>query len=389
MSLRRPYPKNKFPFWSVDLVLAALCLVIPVLGLIVLYSAGFDPDYEKVVMSWPHIAVKSPAFFKQTLFFMTSIALGAIALLVPLDWWFKVSPLLYALGLLLLLLVSVGGNVVNGSRRWIHVAGLNVQPAEFVKLTVILFMARYLSQTDWKNVGAGFLDLLIPALILLLPMAFIFRQPDLGTAISVGAVGGLMIWFMGIRVKTLIILVCSALMAMGPLWYRLHPYQRNRVLALVYPDLDPQGTGYHIKQSKIAIGSGELLGKGYLNGTQSQLEFLPEHTTDFVFSVLAEEWGFIGCSVILGLYLLLLCRLLHVAARCDNLFGVLLVFGVAASLFFHTFVNVGMVIGILPVVGIPLPLFSYGGSSFVVTMFSLALALRVSVEVRKKEYSYV
>jgi rod shape determining protein RodA len=375
--------------WSIDLVLLSLCVAIPILGLVVLYSAGFDPNYSRVVLSWPHVVVNSPAFLKQSGFFLISLLVGLVVVCIPIKWWFRCSPGLYACGILLLIAVGVRGSLVNGSRRWIQLAGVNIQPAEFVKLCVIFLMARYLAGVRWKETGARILELIVPAIILVLPMVLILKQPDLGTAISVGVVGAGMVWFMGIRTRTLVVLVCSALLAMGPLWYRLHPYQKNRILALFYPDSDPQGTGYHIKQSKIAIGSGELLGKGYLNGTQSQLEFLPEHTTDFVFSVLAEEWGFIGCSVILGLYLLLLCRLLHVASKCDDLFSELLVFGVASSLFFHIFVNVGMVIGILPVVGIPLPLFSYGGSSFMVTMFSLAVVLRVSLEMRRREYRYL
>lgn len=374
---------------SIDVVLLSLSVAIPILGLVVLYSAGFDPNYRRVVLSWPHVVVNSPAFFKQSLFFLSSLLVGVVVVCIPIKWWFKCSPIFYALGILLLVAVGVRGSLVNGSRRWIQLGGVNIQPAEFVKMCVIFVMARYLAGVRWKETGAGILELIVPAILLALPMALILKQPDLGTAISVGVVGAGMVWFMGVRTRTLAVLVCSALLAMGPLWYRLHPYQRNRILALVYPDSDPQGTGYHIKQSKIAIGSGELLGKGYLNGTQSQLEFLPEHTTDFVFSVLAEEWGFIGCSVVLGLYLLLLYRLLHVASKCDNLFAQLLVFGVASSLFFHIFVNVGMVIGILPVVGIPLPLFSYGGSSFMVTMFSLGVVLRVSLEVSRREYRYL
>ncbi|NLF24083.1 MAG: rod shape-determining protein RodA, partial [Deltaproteobacteria bacterium] len=227
--------------------------------------------------------------------------------------------------------------------------------------------------------GYGFRDLVVPFLLCVLPMGLIMRQHDLGTALSVGAVGFGMILFMGIRLKALVIMAVFVVVTALPIWGVLKPYQQRRVLALFNPEADPLGSGYHIIQSKIAVGSGGLFGKGYLAGTQSQLEFLPEHTTDFVFSVLAEEWGFVGAMVLLLVYFCFLYRMLRSVEKSKDLFSGLVVFGVALLLFFHMVVNIGMVIGILPVVGIPLLLVSYGGSSVVTTMFMVGLVLGLNM----------
>ena len=244
---------------------------------------------------------------------------------------------------------------------------------------VILILARYLSKRPPPPGGYGFRQLIVPLLIIGLPMGLIIRQPDLGTALVVGGVGMMMLLFVGIRPKVLLIAASVVMLAAYPVWHVLHPYQQRRVIALIDPDADPLGSGYHIIQSKIAVGSGSLFGKGYLQGTQTQLEFLPEHTTDFVFSVLAEEWGFVGCFVVICLYLVFLNRLLRVVQRSRDAFTALLTFGVVSKIFFHAAVNIGMVVGLLPVVGIPLPLFSYGGSSMIATMFSVGLVLGVSM----------
>jgi len=292
--------------------------------------------------------------------------------------------MMYVVCVSLLVLVALFGTVVNGSRRWLTIGSWNIQPAEMVKVAVIICMAICVSRLKFRQKGYGILDLLLPGLLLLVPVGLIIQQPDLGTGISVGAGGAIMLLFMGINPRILIIFILVMCAGVVPMWTKLHEYQKNRIISLFYPDTDPQGTGYHITQSKIAIGSGELFGKGFLQGTQSQLEFLPEHTTDFIFSVLAEEWGFIGCFVILGLYLMLFIRLLRVAARAKDLFSSLLVVGIAGTVFFHVVVNVGMVIGLLPVVGIPLTLFSYGGSSFLSTMVLLGIALRISIECKEE-----
>jgi rod shape determining protein RodA len=210
-------------------------------------------------------------------------------------------------------------------------------------------------------------------------MALIMKQPDLGSALAVGMVGAFMILFAGIRPRIILISLALAT-AVAPLaWGKLHGYQQRRIMTLINPEADPRGSGYHITQSIIAVGSGEFSGKGFMKGTQVQLEFLPEHHTDFIFSVLAEEWGFMGGMILLGLYLFLIYRLLRVCSRSKDLFSSFVVLGIAIFFGVHAFINIGMVIGILPVVGIPLPLFSYGGSAVLTIMFSLGLALGISM----------
>ena len=362
-----------------DFVLLLTGLLIPILGLIVLYSAGFDPDAKSFAPSWLPLQIQSEAFFKQALFLVFGTIVLLFALAIPSQTLHRYAYPIYGICIVLLISVLVFGSVSHGAKRWLSLGGITFQPSEAMKLGLILGLARYLSKHPPKYGGYGFLALIIPFCFFLIPMALIFRQPDLGTALSVGAIGFSMVLFMGIRIKSLIIMTISLLIAIYPAWNFLKPYQQRRVLALINPDQDPLGSGYHIIQSKIAVGSGEIFGKGFLGGTQTQLEFLPEHTTDFVFSVLSEEWGFVGATFIIALYLLFLYRMLRVAQKSRDLFASLVCFGVAATIFFHAFVNIGMVVGLLPVVGLPLPLFSYGGSSVLSTMFSLGIVLGIGM----------
>jgi rod shape determining protein RodA len=241
-------------------------------------------------------------------------------------------------------------------------------------------MARVLSKAPPRDsVSYTLRELVVPALWIVVPMALIMEQPDLGTALSLASVGLGQILFVGVRPKVILGVVLALCVLAYPAWHSLHQYQQRRIMVLLNPEADPQGSGYHITQSKIAVGSGELFGKGFQKGTQTQLEFLPEHTTDFVFSVLAEEWGFIGCTFVLGLYFCLISALLRVAHRARDLFSCLLVIGITTQIFAHLVINVGMVIGLMPVVGIPLPLVSYGGSSLLALLFGLGLAQGVSM----------
>lgn len=364
-------------FHHFDWTLLWSALLLPLCGLVVLYSAGYNPDY--VGLSLGPIAIKSAAFQKQ----LTYICGGIFAMLLGVS----LSPqtihryayAFYFACLLALVAVLGIGTVVNGSRRWIGVGAINIQPAEPMKLAIIAAMARYITKAPPKAEGYGFKQLILPALMLLVPMALIMKQPDLGTALVVGAVGGMMLLFAGVRIKTLCIAVLVAVLIAIPAWSRLHDYQQRRVLVLFNPEADPLRSGYHITQSKIAVGSGAFLGKGYFKGTQTQLEFLPEHTTDFIFSVLAEEWGFVGCAFVISFFLLFIYRLLRVVMKGKDLYSSLLVFGIASLFFFHVAVNIGMVVGILPVVGIPLPFFSYGGSAILSAMFAIGVALGVSM----------
>mgnify|MGYP003593123464 CR=1 FL=1 len=211
-------------------------------------------------------------------------------------------------------------------------------------------------------------------------MGLIVIQPDLGTALSIGIVGFCMVLFMGIRVRSLVTMAVAVIGVLIPFWeVLLKPYQKRRILVLFNPDVDPLGSGYHIIQSKIAVGSGLLFGKGFMQGTQTQLEFLPEHTTDFIFSVLAEEWGFVGSITLIALFLFMFYHLLRVVMRSRDLFAGLVAFGISAQIFVNAFINMAMVVGILPVVGIPLPLVSYGGTSLMSMMLSIGVVLGISM----------
>lgn len=371
-----------------DWVMLSLVLILPLLGLLVLYSAGYDPDGRGVTLFGMIGPLQSVPFAKQTIFFLAGIVSVAVALLIPPAVLHRVAYPFYGVCLLLLVAVLIPGigTVVNGSRRWISFGAFNIQPSEFIKLGLAMALARYISRAPPPPQGYSFKDLLIPSVLTVVPMVLIKRQPDLGTALSLGAIGFGMMLFAGIERRRLMVVaglvgVVVALLFVSavlmPQWWPMKEYQRLRIVNLFDPESNPRGAGYHIIQSIIAVGSGGLIGKGFLNGSQTQLEFLPEHHTDFIFSVLAEEWGFVGCIVVLALYFLLLMRMLRIVSRTRDIFSALCAFGITMLMFAHTVINVGMVIGVLPVVGIPLKLFSYGGSSLISTMFCLGVVLSI------------
>jgi len=363
-----------------DWTLFAFTALISSVGLLVLYSAGFDPDAKVGLLGWFDVEFKSAACVKQSTYLAVGLIVMGFGMMIPTQFLHRYSYVLYASALALLVLVACCGVVVNGSRRWLDLGIFKLQPAEFMKLGLIVTMARVLSKAPPRDsVSYTFRELIVPALWIVVPMALIIEQPDLGTALSLAAVGLGQVLFVGVRPKVLVAVVLALCVLAYPAWHSLHQYQQRRIMVLLNPEADPQGSGYHITQSKIAVGSGELFGKGFQKGTQTQLEFLPEHTTDFVFSVLAEEWGFIGCTFLLGLYFCLIFALLRVAHRARDLFSCLLVVGITTQIFAHLVINVGMVIGLMPVVGIPLPLVSYGGSSLLALLFALGLAQGVSM----------
>lgn len=291
----------------------------------------------------------------------------------------SLSPWLYGLLLLLLLVVLVIGREVHGSRRWLEIIGFQFQPSEFMKVIIVIQLAGYFSSqevTSFPSIG----KLVLPVGFVVLPVLLVLAEPDLGTAISLTAIATTMMLFVGIRWKYLAVLALTVIPMTIPVWeHVLKPYQKRRVMILLSPELDPLGAGYHIRQSKIAIGSGMLWGKGFLNGTQSKLHFLPEKHTDFIFSVWAEEWGFVGCAVLLLLFCLLIFLMLRVATRSRDRFGSLIAVGMSALILWQAFINIGMVIGLLPVVGITLPFVSYGGSSLITLCLAIGLIENVSM----------
>ena len=368
-----------------DWSLAAFTLVIPLFGLMVLFSAGYDAEGSVDLFGLLTVNFPSAACLKQATYLLVGLLVMSIGMCIPTQTFYRYSVVLYGSAIALLVAVAAFGVVVNGSRRWLDLGGFNLQPSEFMKLGLILTMARVLSKRPPRDgVSYRLSELIVPALFIGIPMVLIAKQPDLGTALSLGIVGVAQILFIGVRRKTLLAIVAAVLVLAYPAWEMLHDYQQRRILVLLDPESDPKGSGYHITQSKIAVGSGELFGKGYRQGTQTQLEFLPEHTTDFVFSVLAEEWGFVGSVVLLGLFFGLFVTMLRIAARTRDLFACLLAFGITVQIFAHVVINIGMVIGLMPVVGIPLPLISYGGSSMLSILFGLGIVQGVSM--RRMQY---
>jgi rod shape determining protein RodA len=307
---------------------------------------------------------------------------GLVCMLAALSfdyrWLERYGWIPYLVGLLLLVIVAVIGTSGGGARRWIALGPFSLQPSEFAKLGLVIALARVLH----RQAGDAPLTaraLLLPLLLLLPVSGLILRQPDLGTAMVIVMTAGLLLLIAGLRLRWVLAVAAVVGPVVPYLWHHLKPYQQRRLLTFIDPQADPLGSGYHIIQSKIAIGSGLIHGKGFLRGTQNHLNFLPEQHTDFIFAVFAEEWGFIGACLLLALYTVLLLRCLVVAMRARDSFGVLLAFGLTASIFCQVFVNMGMAMGILPVVGVTLPFFSYGGSSMLVCMLAIGLLMNISM----------
>ncbi|AWX15682.1 rod shape-determining protein RodA [Mergibacter septicus] len=310
---------------------------------------------------------------------LIQISLGFIVMLVmaqfPPRFYQQIAPFLYLAGIILLILVDLIGTTSKGAQRWLDLGLFRFQPSELVKISVPLMVAVYLGK---RQLPPSFFDTLIALLIIIIPTLLVAIQPDLGTSILVVASGIFVIFLAGMSWKLIIGAIIAVAGFIPILWfYLMHDYQKTRVLTLLDPEKDPLGAGYHIIQSKIAIGSGGLFGKGWLLGTQSQLEFLPEPHTDFIFAVLGEEQGLIGVLVLLMIYLFIVGRGLIIGAKAQQAFGRILSGALTLLFFVYVFVNIGMVSGILPVVGVPLPLVSYGGTSFVTLMAGFGLIMSI------------
>lgn len=312
----------------------------------------------------------------------TWLGLGLIAMFAALSFdYHHIDRLVYpfyGVMLILLALVFVIGHSGGGSQRWINLGFFRLQPSEPAKLAIVLLMAKYF-QTDEPPKGYYLRDLWVPAALVAPLILLTLIQPDLGTAIILGVVFVSMVLMGGLRLKSFSILVGAGIAFLPVGWQFLKPYQRNRILTFLDPDRDPLGAGYHVIQSQIAIGSGKLFGKGFMHGTQNRLNFLPEQHTDFIFAVFSEEWGLVGCTVLLLLYFTMIAYCLRVVQRSKDRFGALLVFGMIAIVFWHVTINVAMVCGIMPVVGVPLPMVSYGGSALASMMFAVGVIMNVSM----------
>ncbi len=281
---------------------------------------------------------------------------------------------LYLFGMLLLVAVALFGDVSKGARRWLNIGFTRIQPSEIMKIAMPLMLAWYFQK---REIAIRFHDYAVAALLLLLPVGLIAKQPDLGTAILVLSAGFYVIFFAGLPWKFIVGIGVAGLAAIPMVWPLLHDYQRARVLTLFDPESDPLGKGFHIIQSTIAIGSGGVFGKGWGQGTQTQLEFIPERHTDFIFAVVSEEWGLLGNLALLAVYSLLIARGLMIAAQAPTLFTRLLAGSITLMFFTYAFVNMGMVSGILPVVGIPLPFISYGGTSLVTLFLGVGILMSI------------
>ncbi|TLN25226.1 rod shape-determining protein RodA [bacterium] len=357
-------PKN--PSRKIDYGFLALLLLLSALGVAVLWSASYGGG-DGETASFASKQIRWILFGIAAMFATASVDHRKLV---------QNAYIIYGALLFLLLLVLFLGKISMGAQRWLSIGPLRVQPSEFMKIGMALAVAKYFAELPVKP-PYGLKDLGGFALLAGAPVVLTALQPDLGTAILVAAVACSVTLFQGVRKRAIFTIMAIAGAAAPLFWSFLREYQKKRILVFLNPELDPAGSGYHIIQSKIAIGSGQILGKGYLEGTQSHLRFLPERHTDFIFAVMAEEWGFIGSLLVIALFLVLVLWGLDIAAKARDSFGRLLAVGVTSILFFHVFVNMGMVMGLLPVVGVPLPLFSYGGSSVLTTYIVAGILLGI------------
>ncbi len=352
-----------------DWGLLALIFLIGMFGLGILYSAlsaGNDSGGLDIL------------FKKQMVWMGAGFMVMMIILMIDFKDLDKINLFIYVLCVGLLISVILFGHMGGGSRRWLLLGFVRIQPSELMKIALIISLASVYS-TSISPSGFNFRKLIKPAILCLIPFVLILNQPDLGTGLLLLLIAASMTMFVKVERKVLYTILGVCMAAAPLLWSGLKAYQKSRILTFLNPDRDPLGAGYHIIQSKIAIGSGMLTGKGFLKGTQNALSFLPEHHTDFIVSVLAEEWGLMGCSFLLLLYFIFLFWGLNIAYNCRNMFGSILAFGITTMIFWQIFINIGMVMGLMPVVGVPLPLVSYGGSSVITNMVGFGILLNISM----------
>lgn len=309
---------------------------------------------------------------RQFLRFLLSLGVLVVVSMIKFRFWMKYAYWIYGAGVLLLVGVALFGHVGMGAQRWLNLGFMNVQPSEIMKIALVLALARYFHNSTLSDIRS-IQYMIPPALMMLLPVALILEQPDLGTALMLVFVTGAIFFVIGVQIWKFLIVIASVSACIPILWTFLHDYQKQRILTFLNPENDPLGAGYHIIQSKIAIGSGGLFGKGFMESTQSRLNFLPEKQTDFIFTVISEEFGFFGSSALIGLFLIIILYGFYISYRSNNFFGKLLAIGLTVNFALYVFINIGMVSGLLPVVGVPLPLISYGGTAMLTLFFGFGL----------------
>ena len=349
---------------SFDFILLFCILILGIISNLSMYSTDGG---EFLYHSKSH-------FIRFVIFFAMMVFLS----FVNLRFWHTSAYFFYAIVLAFLVWASLYGVTASGSQRWISLHFINLQPSELMKIAIIVCFARYYHRTQINNIGS-FKNIILSIMILIMPILLVLSQPDLGTSILIGASGIVVLWLAGLNIKYFIYSSLALLISLPFVISFLKPYQKLRVLSFFNPDRDPLGAGYQIIQSKIAVGSGGLTGKGFLKGTQSYLEFLPEKHTDFIFTLFSEEHGFIGSVFLLLIYAILIYRIIKIGSLSRSYFGKLFCYGFGSSIFVYVAVNMSMVLGLLPIVGSPLPIMSYGGSSMLATMMGLAIVMSTKI----------
>jgi len=351
-------------FWQINWFLIFLITALACVGFAMLYSAA-DGNYD-------------PWASRQATRFVVGLGVMLMIALTDIRLWLRHAYLFYAVALGLLIAVEFAGSMGMGAQRWIDLKFIRLQPSELMKITMVLALARYFHRLSLDDVARP-VYLLFPLVLVAAPTVLVLRQPDLGTAILLTLGGGVMFFIAGVRIWKFVLVGLMGVAAVPLAWSMLHAYQKKRILTFLSPESDPLGAGYHVLQSKIALGSGGVFGKGFLNGTQSHLSFLPEMQTDFIFTMYAEEFGLAGGLLLIALYAVIIAYGYFIALRTRNHFGGLVALGVTSTFFLYVFMNIAMVMGLIPVVGVPLPLVSYGGTAMMTVLIGFGLLLNVFV----------
>jgi len=355
---------------NLNLLFIFIVTLIVIIGTSALYSAA---DGNLKPWATKHI-------YRFIILFFVMISIST----VNIKFIFKYSYTIFIICLALLLSVELVGTFGKGAERWIKVFGISIQPSEIIKIGIILSLAKYYHQIRFDKIG-NLYHLVIPSLIIITPFLLVVLQPDLGTSLSIMLLGTLIMFISGVRAWKFVVGILISIISLPFLLSVIKPYQKNRVLSFLNPELDPLGQGYQLIQSKIALGSGGLTGKGFLKGTQSYLEYLPEKQTDFIFTLIGEEFGFLGSIFILILFTILIIICFYISLKSYNIFGRIVSLGVASNLFLYVLLNMSMVTGLMPIVGIPLPLLSYGGTAMLSLMISFGLLLNVDIHYNVKK----
>lgn len=349
---------------SLNWALILLILIMSLIGFSALYSAA-DANLK-------------PWAFKQIIRFVIFFPVMLVIAIIDIKFWHKVSYLFYFAVLTMLILTEFMGTTAMGATRWLKIGPLNVQPSELMKIAIVFALANYFNSINYQSTKR--LLYVIPGLLIVsIPALMVLKQPDLGTTLILLLIAFVVFFATGVSWWKFVVVIVAVISSIPLIWMGLHDYQKRRVETFINPDSDPMGAGYNILQSKIAIGSGGLTGKGYLKGTQSHLNFLPEKQTDFIFTMIAEEFGFVGGALLISIYGLIIFYGLFIASTAKSHYGKLIAVGITSMLFFHVFVNIGMVMGLLPVVGAPLPLLSYGGTIMMTMLIAFGFLLNVGV----------